>query len=160
MRQAEHQNRTSRLGGYLLIPHELLHLAGFRLAGKQCEYQWGNPYVTPVEPMTRRERLIGGLFPFIVFATLLVISGVLSGLAYGRALRGGTFFWFIFWTGSALVTGIYAGTAIPDLRKAYLLIFDKSWYSWTPFDFLYWPIIDWSEVRKNVAARENDDKQG
>jgi hypothetical protein len=28
--------------GYLLIPHELLHIVGYRLVGKRCLYHWGD----------------------------------------------------------------------------------------------------------------------
>ncbi len=37
-----------RLGGYFLIPHELLHIVGYRLVGKQCRYEWGEKPPTKV----------------------------------------------------------------------------------------------------------------
>ena len=91
----------------------------------------------------------------MVFSGLCFVFGILSGLAYSYALRNGSFFWFILLTGLALVTGGYVGTSIGDLRQAYLLIFNKPWYSWTPFDIFFWPVIDWSEVRRKVAMRKN-----
>ena len=159
MKLTKHQNWPSRLGGYLLIPHEFLHLIGFRLVGKQCQYEWGRSYVTPIEPMTRRERIVSMLFPFSVFAFVFIICAILSGLAYGQAMRDASFFWFILWMGAALVMGFYAGTAITDLRQAYLLIFDKPWYGWTPFDIFFWPIVDWEEIREKVAAGLIDEKK-
>ncbi len=156
MKQTEHRSWLSRFGGYLAIPHELLHVAGYRLVGQRCEYHWGNSYITSGGQMTLGKQLVGTLFPFVVFAVTFLICGVLSGLAYGQALREGAFFWFFFWTALSLVTGSYAGTAAADLRRAYLLIFNKPWYSWTPFDIFYWPLVDWSEVRKEIAAKEKD----
>jgi hypothetical protein len=158
MRHVARQNWFSRLGGYLAVPHELLHVAGYWLVGKRCQYQMGDFQVKPVDPMTLKERLVGVLFPFVIFSTICFISGVLSGFAYSYNLNGGSLFWFIFLTGLAVVSGSYAGTAIGDLRKAYLLILDKPWYSWTPFDIFFWPVVDWWAVRKRVTSRESHDK--
>lgn len=158
MKQIHPQHWSARLGGYFLIPHELLHLAGFWLVGKRCRYQWGDSFVLPIDPINRRERLVGLLFPFIVCSGLMVIFGLLSTVAYGFALRGSSFFWFVLWTGLSLITGIYAGTAITDLRKAYLLILDKPWHSWTPFDIFFWPVVDWTEVRRKISVEEKDEQ--
>jgi hypothetical protein len=35
----EYPSRATRLGGYLLIPHELLHILGVWLVGKRCHYR-------------------------------------------------------------------------------------------------------------------------
>jgi hypothetical protein len=150
MEQREYQTRTPSLGDYFLIPHELLHILGFWLVGKQCRYRWGNNYVTPIGPLTYREQLIGTLFPFFILSIIVVCSGILSGLAYQQSLHTGSLFWFGFWTGLTVVAGIYAGTAIIDLRKAYLLIVNKSWHSWTPFDFFFQPVINWDEIRDYI----------
>lgn len=136
------RKRISRLGGYLALPHELLHVAGYWLVGKRCEYRWGNFYVSPIDSMKPRERLIGIFFPFAIFSIVCVLSGVLSGFAYRYGLQSGSYVWFIFLTGLALAAGGYAGTAIGDLRKAYLLILDKPWHSWTPFDIFFWPKVN------------------
>jgi hypothetical protein len=95
MKRAEYKNRVWRPSEYLAIPHELLHVIGYRLAGQQCQYQWGNFYVTPLGPMPLRAQLVGVLFPFVVFSALCFVFGILSGLAYSQALRNGSFFWFI-----------------------------------------------------------------
>ena len=159
MKQQQPQNQASRLEGYILIPHELLHVAGYRLVGNRCNYQWGHSSVTPSRPMTRWQDLVGTLFPFLTFGLMFLTSGVLAGLAYGQALRQGSFFGFIFWTGFAFIMGLYASTAIGDLRHAYLSLTNKPWYSWTPFDFLYWPMLDWEKVRKKVNTGEIDAEQ-
>ena len=159
MRQIERRRRLTRLAGYLLIPHELLHLVGFRLVGQRCEYQWGQPYVTPIGSMKRQQDLVGMLFPFLIFFILVTIFAILAGLASNQVVREGRFFWFAFWLTLTHVAGIYAGTTIGDLRRAYLLLFNKPWYSWTPFDFCYWPIVDWDEIRTKVRTGEIDAKQ-
>ena len=159
MKQIKGQNRLTYLAGYLLAPHELLHVVGFRLVGKQCQYRWGNTYVTPIGPMTRRERLVGMLFPFTVFFALLIGFAISAGFAAEQIVFEGKTFWFIFWMILTYLAGFYACTAIGDLRRAYLLIFDKPWHSWTPFDFLFRPFMDWNDIRKKVDAGEFDDKQ-
>lgn len=158
-RQSNLQNWFVRLSGYVVMPHELLHVVGFRLVGKQCEYRWGNHYVTPIEPMTGRERLVGMLFPFAVFFVLLISFIILAGFAAEYVVREGAFFWFIFWLTLTYIAGFYMCTAIGDLRQAYLLIFDKPWYGWTPFDFFFQPFVDWNDIRKKVTTGEIDDKQ-
>lgn len=99
------------------------------------------------------------LFPFGVFIIVFFGSTILAGLSYAQALRSGSFFWLGFWLVSSLVMGLYAGTTIIDLRNAYLLLTDKPWYSRTPFDIFFWPVVDWDEIRKNVSTEETDDKQ-
>jgi uncharacterized protein (DUF3820 family) len=159
MKSTKYQRWPVPFGKYLALPHEFLHIVGYRLVGKQCVYRWGDAHVTPLGPMTLWERLVGILLPFVVFSTLCLVSGVLSGLAYRYQLRDGSLGWFILLVGLALVFGSYAGTAIGDLRKAYLLLFDKPWHSWTPFDIFFWPVVNWTEVRKNVATKKKVNEQ-
>jgi hypothetical protein len=159
MERTKTQPHSTSLSGYLLIPHELLHLIGYRLVGKRCRYQWSNPYVTPLEPASRTERLVGILFPFLIFTLLFIICAVLSAKAYLQVMQQSQVsFWFILWTGLALLAGVYAGTAITDLRKAYLLIFKKPWYGWTPFDLFFWPFVDWDKIRQKIASEASDDQ--
>jgi hypothetical protein len=156
IKQTERQRWVARLGGYLLIPHELLHIVGFRLVGKRCEYRWGSAHVTPLEPMSRREQLVGMLFPFIVFALLFVICTILVGLIYGQGVRDGSFGLFIFGLIVMQILALYTGTTLVDLRRAYLLVFNKPWHSWTPFDIFFWPVVDWAEIRKRMASEKHD----
>lgn len=159
MSHTKPKHHQPSLEGYLLIPHELLYVLGYWLVGKQCRYRWGESYVTPLGSPARWQDLVGTLLPFITFAGLFLICGVLSSFAYGYALQSGNYIWFIVWTGLAFVTGLYAGTAIGDLRNAYLVLTQKPWYSWTPFDIFYWPVIDWEETRKRVSNGEIDAQQ-
>ncbi len=157
MKQAERPSPSARLAGYVAIPHELLHVLGYRLTGQRCTYQWGNSYVTPNGPMPLWAHLIGDLLPFAVFALLFFVSTVLAGLAYGQALHNGSYLGFILWTGLAVAAGSYAGTTVDDLRQVYLLLRRKPWHSWTPFDFFYWPLIDWSEVRQSLVNQKGEE---
>jgi hypothetical protein len=145
------------LNGYIAIPHELLHVAGYWLVGKPCQYRWGDAYITSQKGLKLWEHLVGLLFPFIICSGLFVISGILSAFAYREVVREGILSGFLFWTFLALLSGGYAGTAVGDLRKAYLLIFDKPWYSWTPFDLFFWPVIDWTEIRNKLKEEEKDE---
>jgi hypothetical protein len=158
MKSTKYQGGPTQFVRYLALPHELLHLVGYRLVGKQCVYRWGDAHVTPLGPMTRWARLVGLLFPFAVSSGLCLLTGVLSGWAYRYQLQDGSILWFILLVALTLVFGSYAGTAIADLRKAYLLLLDKPWHSWTPLDIFFWPVVDWSEVRKNVTSKEKSDE--
>src|SRR5262245_59900989 len=128
MKQTTSLAWSTRLGGYLLIPHELLHLVGFRLVGKRCAYRWEQSYVTPLEPMARWQLLVGRLFPFAIFTLLFVGCTVLAGLAYQEARQSHAFFWFLFWLGSMHIFALYAGTTLVDLRSAYLVLVNKPWH--------------------------------
>jgi hypothetical protein len=140
--------------GNILIPHELLHVAGYWLVGQPCEYHWGRPYVTPLGVMPRWKRLVGMLFPFAIFFILVTLFALLAGFASREAVREGAFFWFITWLVLIYITGIYIGTTLGDLRRAYLLVVDKPWYSWTPFDFFFLPVVDWNDIRQKAVEGE------
>ena len=63
-----------KLEGYLLIPHELLHLLAHRLIGKPCRYRWGEPRVTSLTPLSQREEL------FVLLMPLVITWGISLGL--------------------------------------------------------------------------------
>jgi hypothetical protein len=133
----ERRNWLTQLEGYLLIPHELLHLVGYKLVGKRCHYHWGNSYVTPIDPMTRNEKLVGLLFPL---AACLMAWLLLFPLPFVALFIAGPT-WAIILTLLPVIPFAYAFTAIGDLRRAYLLIYDYSPRQKTPFDFFFWPIL-------------------
>jgi hypothetical protein len=152
--------RTIRLGdllGYFAIPHELLHLLGYRLVGRRCTYHWGQLYVTPLEAMPLRHRLVGLLLPAFVFGLIFLLCAVLSGLAYLQVQAEGGLAGFIFWLASGHIAALYLSTTVGDLRRAYLLIMGKPWQSWTPFDIFYWPFVDWAELRRQEPVSQIDD---
>jgi hypothetical protein len=99
------------------------------------------------------------LFPFLVFFTIAIIFALLAGFAAETAARDGAFFWFGFWLMLTYISAIYIGTTLGDLRRAYLLLFNKPWYDWTPFDIFFQPLIDWNDIRRKVAAGELDAEQ-
>lgn len=55
-----------KIDGYLAIPHELLHVLAYRLIGKKCRYQIGQPFVEALEPRTFRQRIFVLLFPLFI----------------------------------------------------------------------------------------------
>jgi len=55
-----------KLGGYYLIPHELLHVLAYRLIDKPCQYRWGDHQVVSSAPKTRSERLFVLLLPITI----------------------------------------------------------------------------------------------
>ena len=134
----------ARIEGYLLIPHELLHVLGYRLVGKHCLYQWGKRYVTTVDPMTRNEELVGLLFPF---AVCMAIWLILLPVPFVALFFGGLA-WAVGLSILFSVPFIYAFASIGDLRQAYLLILNKPKGSLTPFDFFFWPVM--AEYREGL----------
>ena len=133
-----------RIEGYLLIPHELLHVIGYKLVGKRCSYHWGQHYITTLDPMTRNEELVGLLFPFVA---CIVVWLVLLPLPFVALFYGGLA-WAVGLSLLFSVPIIYAFASIGDLRRAYQLIFNKPISSPTPFDFFFWPVI--TEHRKQL----------
>ena len=129
----------SRLEGYLLVPHELLHVLGYRLVGKRCHYRWGDRYVVAPGPMARRERLVGLLFPFAVCIMLWLLLLPLPFIG---------FFLFknmVVAIGLSIIAMLplgYAFTSLGDFRHVYWLLSNKPKGSKTPFDLLFWPITE------------------
>lgn len=124
-----HQKLIAKLAGYYVIPHELLHVLAYRLLGKSYRYRWGQPYVEPVEQMTRRERLFTSLFPFTVC----------FGLGWLLSLGWITLVFFLnlqtdhpeipVWLMGMLLVSImlvfYSSMSQNDLIKSYHLLFPK-----------------------------------
>jgi hypothetical protein len=50
MKRTQSRHWITQLNGYIAVPHELLHVAGYWLVGKPCQYRWGDAYVTPRKP--------------------------------------------------------------------------------------------------------------
>jgi len=115
-----------RIEGFLSIPHELLHILGYRLVGKRCAYRWGDNHVTLLDPATPIERLIGGLFPFAVSLPISLFFLGMSGGAQLRAEQANPqspdLFWTLLFGAFYLVAFIYVGACTGDLWKAYLLL--------------------------------------
>jgi hypothetical protein len=89
----------------------------------------------------------------------MIIFCLLAGFASKEFVQEAKPFWFIFWLGLTYIAGFYATSAMGDLRIAYLIIKDKPWYAWTPFDVFYPPLVDWNEIRRKVAEGEIDAEQ-
>jgi hypothetical protein len=156
MKKTQPHSPIKLLFDYLAVPHELLHVLGHRLVGQRCEYRWGNKYVTPIGEMPHWKRLVGLLFPFVVCFILTIIFCILAGFASKELVQEAKPFWFIFWLGLTYIAGFYATSAVGDLRLAYLLINNKPWYSGTPFDIFYYPLVDWNDVRHKIKEGEID----
>lgn len=156
MKDIKTSSQLKQLFGYLAIPHELLHIVGYRLVGERCAYQWGNSYVSPLGEMPRWKRFVGKLFPFIIFFSLTILFSLSAGFASKQLAQEGEVIGFIFWLGLTYIAGFYTMSTVGDLRQAYLLLKNKPWYGWTPFDVFYYPMVDWNEIRRKVAQGEID----
>jgi hypothetical protein len=122
-----------KLDGCLVIPHELLHVAAYRLIGKRCSYQLGDHGVNSLEERTLRERLFCLLFPFLVnslvvfllvsvwFVTYIMARYPLNPLEYFQAAPLWHRLLFLGWFGAMN----YAGTCLWDVIFAGRLLMEK-----------------------------------
>jgi hypothetical protein len=62
-----------KLDGYLVIPHELLHVLAYRLIGKRCVYRLGDHAVNSLEERTLGQRLFCLLFPLLVNSLVILM---------------------------------------------------------------------------------------
>lgn len=70
-----------KLDGYLLIPHELMHVVAYRMIGKRCAYQLGDHSVRSLEDRTLNQRLFCLLFPLLINGlAVLMLAGVWIGI--------------------------------------------------------------------------------
>jgi hypothetical protein len=131
MSQHTSNNFWYKLGGYYLIPHELLHVLAYRLIGKPYHYKWGDYQVRSLVSKTRGETLFVLLFPFAVCWTLSFFFGLLwlssaffIKIPPERYLVDGPTWHFIFPILAALLL-IYSGSSHWDLVAVYYILWGK-----------------------------------
>lgn len=123
------RNFLHKLGGYYLIPHELLHVLAYRIIGKPYRYRWGDHCVHSLAPKSKREKLFVLLFPFVVcWALGLLLHFVWFGLALSAQMPPETYFfagptWHFIFPMMATLFIIYSGTSHQDLIDAYGWLF-------------------------------------
>ncbi len=122
-----------KVGGYYLIPHELLHVLAYRLIGQPCRYNVGDYAVRALAPetITRREQVFVLLLPFTVFFglgllchLLWILSAFFITIPPDRYFIDGPTWHFIFPNLGVLLM-LYSGTARKDLLIVYHLLFRK-----------------------------------
>jgi len=118
-----------KLGGYYLIPHELLHVLAYRIVGEPCHYKWGSYHVQSSTPKRRREKLFILLFPFVIcwvlgffFGALWILSVFFIKVPPERYFIEGPS-WHIIFLIMAWLSILYSGTAHQDLIDAYGWLF-------------------------------------
>lgn len=74
-----------KLDGYLVIPHELMHVIAYRLIGKRCTYRLGDHTVQAVEERTFGQRLFCLLFPLLVNGLAVLILTAIWMATYIQA---------------------------------------------------------------------------
>lgn len=122
-----------KLGGYYLIPHELLHVAAYRIIGKPCKYNWGDYAVQPLASRTKYERLFVLLLPFtacwlfgLVFHFLWLVAALLfikMPFDVYFQIYGLTWHFILPVIGTLFI--IYSSTAHSDLIIAYNVLVGK-----------------------------------
>jgi hypothetical protein len=118
-----------KLGGYYLIPHELLHVFAYRIIDKPCHYRWGDYRVQSSARKSRREKLFVLLFPFIVcwglgfFFHILWFILVLSAQMPPEQYFFVAPKWHFAFPVIATLCILYSGTAHQDLIDAYRWLF-------------------------------------
>lgn len=131
MKTAPHVTATlDRLEGILLIPHELLHVAAYRLIGKGCQYRLGAPFVQRAASITRAERLFVLLFPTAIAGGAAVVFFLLWAFtAFALAARDPLYpfhapAWHIGLGVSFAITAVYAASGAGDIIAAARLLRD------------------------------------
>ena len=127
--QSPSQTFWHKIGGYILIPHELLHVLAYRLIGKLCSYEWGAYQVRSLQSKNRTEKLFVLLFPFVTCVGLGFLFGLLwlmtilsIDIAPNRYFVDGPTWHLIFLLVGTLCI-LYSGTAHQDLIEAYGWLF-------------------------------------
>lgn len=122
-----------KLGGYYLIPHELLHVWAYRIINKPYHYQWGAYQVKALSKNTRRERLFIILFPFVVCWLIAFLFFMLWLVALVLIIKMPLEQYFLVvgpgWPVALPIIGtlfiFYSGTAHRDLMRAYQILIRK-----------------------------------
>ena len=122
-----------KLDGYLVIPHELLHVVAYRLIGKSCTYQLGDHAVKSLEDRTFKQHLFCLLFPLLVnglvvllllgawFSTYIAASYPINPLDYAQTAPAWHLLLFFSW----ILMLTYAGTCLWDVIFAGRLLTEK-----------------------------------
>lgn len=74
-----------KLEGYLLIPHEFLHVVAHKLIGKRCSYRVGEPFVNHLEKHTFGEQVFCLLFPMLITLPIALLPLVIWVITYFQA---------------------------------------------------------------------------
>jgi hypothetical protein len=122
-----------KLDGCLLIPHELMHVAAYRLIGKRCVYRLGDHAVNSLDERTRNERLFCLLFPLLINGlAVLMLAGVWLGVYVVARYPLDPFAYFAAspWWHQSMFFGwvfllTYAGSCWWDVRMAAQLLSEK-----------------------------------
>jgi hypothetical protein len=122
-----------KLDGYLVIPHELMHVVAYRLIGKRYAYRLGDHAVIALEDRTLNQRLFCLLFPLLVnglavfsllsvwFITYLAARYPINPREYFQTAPVWHQLLLLGWTGAM----IYAGTCLWDVIFAGRLLMEK-----------------------------------
>ena len=120
-----------RLEGILLIPHELLHVAAYRLIGKGCQYRLGAPFVQRAASINRAERLFVLLFPTAIAGVAAVVFFLLWAFtALALAAKDPIYplqapAWHVVIGVSFAVASVYAASGTGDVVTAVRLLRDS-----------------------------------
>jgi hypothetical protein len=117
-----------KLGGYYLIPHELLHVLAYRLIGKPYHYRLGDWRVTSLANKTEQERIFVLVLPFVICVTLGLFfhfAWIILALSYHTSLREYLLNvpkWHLIFHVLANLCILYSGTAYRDIRTAWRIL--------------------------------------
>jgi len=121
-----------KLGGYFLIPHELLHVLAYRIIGKPYYYQWGDYRVRSLAKKTQAEAIFVLLLPFVTcwiigffFGVLWLLSAFFITIPPERYFIDGPT-WHLIFPIIGILLIFYSGTAHRDLIAAYYILSGKN----------------------------------
>jgi hypothetical protein len=112
--QLSRAERLTPIAEYLYVPYQGLQIAGYRLAGKRCAWQWRKYRPEPIGPTRRVQHLVAGLFPAAALILIAALQFVLS-----------LYLFFQFYPQAPwIIIPAAIQPAIPFSLYAYLIIFD------------------------------------
>jgi len=114
--------KPDKLHTYLYLPYQRLRILGYRLAGKRCQVARDTLAVTPIGPLTRRQHLLGLLFPVVIFCLVFLLEFAIATYIL----------WQFYSTMPWLILPLAILTAVPLSPYFYQVLFDtwRAYHLW------------------------------
>jgi hypothetical protein len=130
--QSTVKNFWHKLGGYYLIPHELLHVLAYRMISKPYHYQWGDYRVSSPASLSRGELLFVLLLPVgvcwvvgLFLHSLWLILVLSEWMPLERYILEGPRWHHVFSVIASLFI-LYSGTGYKDIRVVLRILFREN----------------------------------
>ena len=117
LQRLNESQRLNQLVSYLYLPYQLLQIAGYRLVGRQCEYQWGTYRPEPVTTTSRFQHAAALLLPPLVCCLVLALQIIVSLYLFARFYTPQNPWPVLFVLVQPIPFSLYGGWMILDLLR-------------------------------------------